>query len=382
MRELTLVIRNLAHRKLRAGLLLGSIVIAFLLYGLLISFHLSATGSTGVGADRLIVANKINFTQSLPVSYVDRIRTIPGVRATTFSSWFGGYYREPRNFVVSLAVDFDTYFAVFPEIAMPQEQVRACQQNRNGLAVGKPIADMYGWKLGQTLGLQSSVFQRADGARTWEFVVCGIFTDAAQRGGDNGVYLGWKYLNETRSFDRDTVGLVSVMVKGSQESAGVSEAIDHQFTNSAAETETVTEQQFAAALARQFGDIKLIVTLVVGSAFVTILLIVGTTMATAVRERSRDIGVLKVLGFSKGRVLRLVISETMLLATFGSIVGLALAHLLLLLAARYPSLGGLHMGMEVWATGLLWAALLGLLTSLVPALQALHLNIVAALGRR
>lgn len=382
MREQTMILRNLAHRKLRATLLIGSITIAFLLYGLLVSFQLSTTGVSVVGADRLIVANKINFTQSLPVGYVDRIRATPGVRAATYSTWFGGYYREPRNFLVSLAVDFDTYFSLFPELAMPPDQLRACRQARTGIAVGKRLADAFGWKPGQALGLQSTIFQRSDGARNWEFVICGVFTDTSERGGDSSVYFAWPYLNETRAFGRDSVGLVTVKVDGPQASATVAEAIDRQFANSAAETETVTEQQFAAAFARQFGDIKLIVVLVVGSAFVTILLIVGTTMATAVRERSRDIGILKTLGFSDGRVLRLVVGESMVLATLGAAIGLALAQSLLLLAGRNPSFGGLRMGLEVWVSGLFWAALLGLLTAVVPALQALRLDIVSALGRK
>ena len=207
MRDLTLIRKNLFRRKLRLALLLLSITIAFLLFGVLTSVQRSFTGADDPGqSDRLIVTNRINFTQPLPISVRDRIRRIRGVKAATHAGWFGGYHQEPRNFLITDATDLPTYLQVYPEITLPQAQYAACLANRTGLLVGKKIADQYGWRLGQNIALKSNIFQQLNGSRAWNFTICGIFTDSKARGSDGIVLFQYEYFNGREASDATRPG--------------------------------------------------------------------------------------------------------------------------------------------------------------------------------
>ena len=383
MRDLTIVRKNLFRKKLRFSLLWLAIFIAFLIYGVLVSVQsIFSGGSTAANPNRLVVTNKINFTLPLPISYFDRIRAMPGVAAATHTSWFGGYYKEPKNFVFSFITDFPTYFQVYPEIELPAAERQACYRDRIGLLVGKTLAAKNGWKLGQDVTLFSSLFQQQSAKRSWAFHVCGIFTVPEGRGSDQMALMRYDYFNETKSVGRDTIGNVTLVTADAARNDAIRHAIDTQFANTGAETDTVTEQQFSTAFVSQLGNIGLIVTLVVGAAFISILFIVGNTMVMAVRERTREIGIMKTLGFPEGRILRMIVGESMLVAMAGGFAGLAVAWIFIKVMSKSGMMNGVAMGPRVWLGASLWIALLGLLTAAVPAYNALRLTIVAALGRR
>ncbi|MBV7260312.1 ABC transporter permease [Erythrobacter crassostreae] len=382
MHNSTLVVRNLLHNKLRTALLCIAVASSFLLFGLLASFHFSALNTDTSGSDRLIVANKISFTQPLPISYYEQVAQTEGVDAATHSTWFGGYYREPSNFIVSFAIDFESYFDVFSELEIAPSDLQKCSATRDGIAVGQAMADALGWQRGDRIGLNSAIFMNRDGGRTWEFEICGFFSDTNERGADNAVYFGFEYLNETRNLGVDTIGLVTLTPQSPDRNAKIINAIDTRYTNSPAETETVTEQQFAASFAQQFGDLRLIIALVVGCSFLTSLIIVGTTMASVIRSRTRELGLLKTLGFSDSSIVRLLLGETLAIALIGGAAGLFLAQVILLLAGQYADLGGIDMRWQVWATGMIFVLLLGLVTAVTPSITALRLTILEALGRR
>lgn len=386
MGDFHLVRKNLFRRPLRAILMMVSIFVAFLIFGVLASFERSFNAGESVAADnRLVVNNRINFTQPLPLAYLNRVRGVEGVETASHWNWFGGYFQEQRNFVVAFAVEPETYLRIYrDDYRFPPGQREAFLADRGGIAVGRPIADKYGWKVGDRVPLSSNIWtNRTTGSRTWDFTVTAIFEPARDLVDTSFVIFHYDYFNEARSFGRDMVGSILVETTGADVNERVIAAIDGQFANSAAETKTVTEAAFSKQFAAQFGNIALIVVLVVGAAFATILLIVGNTMVMAIRERTREIGVLKTLGFPNGRIARMVLGESLLLALLGGVPALAVAWALCLMAAPFLSsfVPGFALSPQVAGAGLGLMLLLGLVTGLVPAISALRLNIVTALGR-
>lgn len=385
MNDFLLIRKNLFRKKLRAVLMIVSILIAFAIFGVLAAFERAFNAGEDVSeADRLVVVNKINFTQPLPIAYFNRIAAVDGVRQVTFANWFGGYYQDPKNFVIVMAVEPETYLKISAtDFAFGPEMSQAFVRNRTGALVGRALAERWGWKVGDRIPISSSIFSQKNGSHTWDVTVVGVFDKAKPQGDTNLMFIQYPYFDETRSFGKDTIGWLVLKTESPAVNDRVIKTIDAMFANSSWETATDTEKAFNKAFVAQLGNVALIVTLVVGAAFVTILMIVGNTMVMAVRERTREIAVLKTLGFSGGRVLRLVLGETLLLAVIGGTLGLALATLFTFamrntLAMFVP---GLQMSPGIVLTAFGFMVLLGLATGLVPALNAFRLRIVEAMGR-
>ncbi|MDC7786287.1 ABC transporter permease [Rhodoplanes sp. TEM] len=385
MNDFLLIRKNLFRKKLRAILMIVSILIAFAIFGVLAAFERAFNAGEDVSeADRLVVVNKINFTQPLPIAYFNRIAAVEGVRQVTFANWFGGYYQDPKNFVIVMAVEPETYLKISStDFAFTPEMSQAFVRNRTGALVGRALAERWGWKLGDRVPISSSIFSQKNGSHTWDVTVVGIFDKAKPQGDTNLMFIQYPYFDETRSFGKDTIGWLLLKTESPAVNDRVIKTIDAMFANSSWETATDTEKAFNKAFVAQLGNVALIVTLVVGAAFVTILMIVGNTMVMAVRERTREIAVLKTLGFSGGRVLRMVLGETLLLAVIGGTLGLALATLFTFamrntLAMFVP---GLQMSPGIVLTAFGFMILLGLATGLVPALNAFRLRIAEAMGR-
>ncbi len=385
MNDFTLVRKNLFRRKLRAILMIVSILIAFLIFGVLAGVYASFTaGEDRAAADRLVVVNKVNFTQPLPIAYYNRVRSVTGVRQVTHANWFGGYYQDPKNFLIVMAVDPETYTDIFSrDFDFAPEARQAFIRTRTGAVVGEAMARKWGWKVGDRVPVASNIFSQRNGSHTWDFDIVGIFTGKAPQIDTNLLFFQYDYFDETRSFGKDTIGWLVLQTANPADNDRIAKTIDAMFVNSTAETATDTEKAFNKAFAAQFGNIALIVVLVVGAAFITILMIVGNTMALTIRERTREIGVLKTLGFTGGRILRLVLGESVLLALMGGLPGLALAAVAT--ASLRPSVSNLLPGFAltgdivVEAIALMLA--LGLITGLIPALNAMRLKIATALGR-
>jgi putative ABC transport system permease protein len=382
MRSLTLVRKNLFRRKLRFGLLFISVMIAFLLYGVLSSIDtLITSGGDANEATRMVTMNKINFTQPLPISYLNTIRSVKGVKAATHSNWFGGYYQEQKNFLTMFAVEPESYMKVYPEMVLTPSERDHFIKDRTALVVGAETAKKYGWKVGQSIPLFSNIYQQKDGKRSWDFVIAGIFTTTKENMSPDFLIFNWEYFNETRSFGQDKTGSITFLTDSPALNDSVKNRIDASFANSAFATDTVTEQQFFASFASQLGNIGLIITIVVGASFVTILIIVGNTMVMAVRERTHEIGIMKTLGFSAQRIMAMIVGESLLIALLGGLGGLLLAKLFVkILSAN--GMSGLTVPGSVWLSALGWMLLLGVLTSAIPAYNAMKLNIVTALGRK
>ncbi len=382
MNDGTLIRKSLFRKKTRAILLILSIMTAFLIFGLLGSFSRVFTGGAdSAAADRLVTVNSINFTLSMPYAYYERISAIEGVQSVVHNVWFGGYYQQPTQFIQAFASNIDQYFVVYDELEAREGSLEDTLARRDCVAIGRALADQYDFTLGQRFPLTSNIWQRTDGTFTWEVDVCMIFE--AETGPTNYMIIDYEYFNEARSFGRDEIGWMTLRTGNSELNDAVSQRIDTMFANSRAETETTTEAAFNAAFVEQFGNIALIVTLAVGAAFTTILMIVGTTMVMAGNERRRDVAVMKTLGFSAPRIFGHVIGETVLLCLIGGLLGLGLAAGLIFVAseALAGSFPGLAMPTDIVLTSLAIMLAFGVVTGLAPALNAMRLNIVDGLSK-
>jgi putative ABC transport system permease protein len=383
--DLTLVRKNLFRRPVRTVLLLVSIFIAFLVFAVLISFNHSIANFNTLPT-RMVTLSKINFTESLPIAHYDRIVRTEGVVDATHLNWFGGYYQDQvKGFLPVFAVDPESYFRVYSEdLQIPAAQREAFFKDRTAMLAAEPVAKRFGWKIGQKIPLNSNIFSQADGGHTWNFTLVGTIPTPPGSSQTGSVLIDYDYFNETITFGRDKVGWVVFLTASPAVNEKVIQAIDSRFANSADETSTQDEATFNKGFAAQLGDIALVTTLVAGSAFTAILLIVGTTMALAVRERTNEVGVMKTLGFSSGRVLRMVLAESLLLALIGAGLGMlgAVGMLRVITAASGGQMMPMALSMDAVAWSALIALILGLVTGVAPALSAYRLKITDAFARR
>jgi putative ABC transport system permease protein len=319
----------------------------------------------------------------LPIGYVGRIQAVEGVVDATHASWFGGKYQDlPEGRFPVFPVEPAAYLRLYPEFVLPEEHKQAWLANRTGAVVGRKTADELGFKVGQRIPIQGTIFRKADGTDTWEFTLEGIY-EGAERGLDETQFLfHYEYFNEARADLKDYVGWFIVRVDDPQNAKALADRIDARFANSPEETETTTEKAFLQGFANQIGNIGKILRTVMTAVFFTILLVAGNTMAQSVRERTSELGVLKTLGFSDAKVLALVLAESSILACAGGAAGLLLGWLMV--QSGDPTGGYLaifHLPNRDLALGGVLTVGLGVASGLLPALQAMRLPIVDALRR-
>lgn len=379
-----LVLANLGRKKARTLFTLLSIFVAFVLYGVLIAVRTGfGQGIDLAGLERLVMIHKVSLIQPLPYSYLGRIEADPGVEKVTHANWFGGIYQDPKNFFSTMAVDPESYLEVYDEVKLSPEQREAWLRTRTGAIVGAVTAAKYGFEIGDRIPLTSPIYRRGDGGETWEFTVEGIF-DSDVKGFDKTPLLfHYEYLKEGSPNADGIVGWYVLEVKDPDQAAVVAERLDKRFANSAAETKTSTEKAFVQGFANQAGNIAAMVAGIIAVVFFTMLLVSGNAMAQAVRERTRELGVLKTLGFSSASVTAMVLAESLTLAVVGGGLGLGLVTYL----TATKDLGGsmlpsLFIPWPAVVTGALLIVATGLLAGAVPAFQALRLRIVDALARR
>ncbi len=383
MKFIALVLSNLRRRKVRTLFTLLSIFIAFLLFGFLSAIRVAfGAGASVTGADRLMTTHKVSIILPLPLSYQERIAQVPGVKEVTHANWFGGIYKDPKNFFPQYAVEPQSYLDIYPEVQLPPAQKQAFLADRAGAIVGAVTAKRFGFKVGDHVPIQATIFRRRDGSKIFDFNIDGIYT--APEGFDtSGFIFQYDYLKESSpGYSTNQVGWYIFRVTDPKLSQQVADHVDALFANSSAETKTATEKAFAEGFAKQTGNIGQIITFIVAAVFFTLLLVAGNTMAQSVRERTSELGVLKTLGFSNRLVLALVLIESCLLALAAAVPGLAIAWLI---AHRGDPTGGFlpifYVPAADLAVGLGLACALGLVTGILPAYQAMRLRIVDALRR-
>jgi putative ABC transport system permease protein len=373
-----LILQNLLRRKVRTALTMGSFAVALFLFGILAVVHGAFQQGVDVaGADRLVVVNRVSFIQPLPFAHRDRLARIPGVTQVTFANWFGGVYQDERNFFPQFAIDHETYRRMFPEFVIPDEQWQAFLSDREGCIVGEALAERFQWQVGDRIPLKGTIFPG-----TWEFNIRGIYRGSRPPDDTTQFWLRWDYLDERRSFLKGFVGWYTVRIANPDDAVRVIRTIDEGFSNSPWETKTATERAFAASWVKQMGNIELLLLSIGGVVFFTLLLVTGNTMAIAVRERLRELAVLKAIGFSNGFVLLVILAETLVVAACGGAVGLALAKLFTL---RGDPTGGLlpffYLSPNIMALGFALAMTAGVMAGILPALAAMRLRVIDALRK-
>ena len=386
MQYLSLVWAQLFRSKTRTLLTLLSVVAAFLLFGMLDSVRVAFTSGGNVsGVDRLVVASRLSITQSLPIRLENQIRSVPGVRDVTSAMWFGGIYQDPKNFFPNFSVA-PNFFDVYSEYQLPKDQLKAFQTTRTGAVVGESLAKQFGWKIGDTIPLQATIFPRS-GSNDWPLQLVGIFrmkdrTVAANQ--ERQLMMNWKYFDESNDYIKNQVSWYTVTLRSADQASRVALAIDALSANSDHETKSQTESAFQQAFLKQFADIGLIVTSIMAAVFFTLLLLTGNTMAQAVRERIPELATLKTLGFQDRTVLTLVMVESVLLIGLGGLIGMGLSALVIPMVATRS--GGLMptqtVPLQTWLVGLGLMAGIGIVVGVLPALRAQRLKIVDALAGR
>ena len=386
MKFLPLVLRNLLRRKVRTIFTILSIVVAFVLFGVLMAIR--AAFSMGVdiaGADRLMVIHRVSIIQPLPQGHGPKIRTVPGVTDLTHANWFGGYYQDPANFMANMAVDPESWLRMYPEFEVPEDQKKAWLANRTGAIVGIDTARKFGWKVGDHVPLISPIYRKPDGS-PWDFTIAGIYDSKSKSVDKTQFFFHYDYMNETLRAAKvgfaDIIGWYVVKVEDPATADQLAKRIDAMFENSAAETKTASEKAFVSDMANQVGDIGSIMIAITSVVMGFILFVAGNAMAQSIRERTNELGVLKTLGFQDGKILTIVLLESCAIAVIGGGIGLALAWTII--AQGDPTNGMLpifHFPPRDLIFGIVLVVALGLATGMIPAIQAGRLKIVDALRR-
>jgi len=382
-----LVWRSLLRRPLRTMFTLLSIVVAFTLFGVLMAIRTGfGAGITVTGSERLVMLDKVSMINALPLRYRARIRSAPGVADVTHANWFGGIYQDPRNDFAKLAVEAESWLRIHQEFVVPDDQKQAWLADRTGALVGAVTARRFGWRLGDRVPVQGTIYRQPDG-RPWEFTIDAIYDSPEGSADLTQFFFHQAYLNETLppgAYGRDEVTYYVIKVADTRASGQVASRLDGLFADASPQTKTATEKAFVSSFANQVGDIGAIMLAIAGAVLFAILMVTGNTMAEATRERTSELAVLKTLGFGDGRIVALVLAESCLLAIAGGGLGLVLAIAGIAFVGDPTSglLPPIHLTSRDAARGAGLIVALGVMAGLLPALQARRLRIVDALRRR
>jgi len=373
------VVRNTFRNKRRSLLTMLSISFSLLLLTLMVSIW--RTFYVDVGAPdsvkRVITRDRVSLAFLLPSYYREKIRSVTGVVAVAPMTWFGGRYKDdrPENFFAQIATDPDEYLKVASDKIVPADQVTAWQHDRAGALVDVTLAEKYGWKIGDKITLLGTIFPANP-----ELTVRGIYRrDPPQ----NSLYFNTKYLEESVDWFKGRAGWYSTQVDSAEDVARVSSEIDNLFRNSPERTKTESEKAFQLSFVATLGNVKAFILGICGAVVFAILLVSANTMAMSVRSRTREVAVLKTLGFTRERVLSLFVFESVALAVSGGLLGILGAVGLIQWLTHSPIAIGIPINMKVTlptvGLSLLVAATVGFLSGYVPAYGASRTNIVEGL---
>ena len=381
MKFFPLLWSSLWRKKTRTIFTLLSVFVAFLLFGLLMTIRTAFTFGVDIaGLDRLVLIHKVSLIMPLPVSYLERLKATEGVAMATHQSWFGGVYQDPANFFAQMVVEPEPFMAIYPEFSVSPEHKQAWLADRQGALVGVDLMKRFGWKVGDRIPIQGTIWQPKQG-QIWEFNIAGTY-DGEQGVDKTQFFFRYDYLNENRAVGDGLVGWYVVKINDASQAQQMASRFDSMFANSSAETKTTTEKGFVDGFAKQVGDIGAIMIAITVAVMFTMILVAANTMAQSVRERTSEVGVLKTLGFSNVSILALILGESLLICTIGGGLGLAAAWAFV--QQGDPTNGMLPIFMlpsRDVLYGVLLIVVLGLLAGLMPATNAMNLKITDALRR-
>ena len=369
---------NVCRKPTRTSLTFASLAIAFLLFMLLQAISDAFSGGVSLeGMGRIVIDSKYSMTDNLPLAYVQRIRSLDDVDQVTNMSWFGGYYKEPRNSFATYPVDPESYFDVFREQGISADTLDRFMSIRISAVASEALAAQHGWRPGDAIPIMQDIFPRDDGSWTWQFELAGTFEYPGEL-----LLINYEFFNEAvAAWGKDQVGWLVARVTDPAEVDATIRMIDGLFENSSDPTRSTTEDEYSRQFASQLGDIGAISSMILVAVFFTIILLTGNTAAQAFAERIPELATMKTLGFSDRCVATLVLTEATGLCVCGAAAGVGIA--LLLEPGLNASLGGMVGSFELSGQSVLQAlglsALLGLVVGAYPAVSAKRLAIVDAL---
>jgi putative ABC transport system permease protein len=376
-RYLPLILKNGLRNRRRSVLTVASVALSLCLLGVLMAiYHAFYFGEeTPQQALRLITRNRISLATVMPISYRQKILQVPGVREVMVSQWFGGVYKEPKNFFARFAVEPDRLFTIYPEFNIPEDQKKAFQRERTACIMHKNIADKYNIHLGDKIILTGDIFPGQ-----YEFIVRGLYdgTDA------EAMYFNLDYLFETLGPRRkDFAGTFNIIADRPENVTRISKQIDETFRNSTIQTLTDTERGFQLGFLAMLGNVKVFLLSVCGAVTFTILLVTANTMAMSARERVKEVGVLKTLGFTNSSILGMILGEAAVLSLIGGVFGCALAAALAFVVRQMPGfliqLKTLTLVPSVAAAVIALGVVIGIASSFIPAWSASKTSILESL---
>jgi putative ABC transport system permease protein len=375
------VTKSAFRNKRRSILTIISITLSLFLLTSMMSiwrgFYLDK-GSTE-SAQRLVVRHRVSLTQLVPGFYRQKIRTVPGVVAIVPTNWFGGVYKDqkPENFFARFGTDPNEFFSVFTDLKIPPDQLKAWQADRTGAVVDAELAKKFGWKIGDRIVLQGDIYPV-----NLELTIRGIYTAPVTT---NSLYFNNKYVEENpaASFAKDQAGTFSILADSPESVPRVAKGVDEMFRNSPQPTKTESEKAFQLSFVAQLGNVKAFILSICLAVVFATLLVSANTMAMSIRERTREVAVLKTLGFTRNTVLGLFVGEAVTVSLVGGFIGSLLALALIAAASKAPGFGLFLSGMQVKLPTLLtaWivAALVGFLSAAIPSYHAAKVDIVEGL---
>ncbi|WP_109480430.1 ABC transporter permease [Paraburkholderia sp. C35] len=377
---LKLITRNALRHKLRTTLTVLGLTIAVLAFGLLHTvIDAWYAGAAAASNARLVTRNAISLAFPLPLSYENRIRGVDGVTMVARSSWFGGIYRDPKNFFAQFAVS-DNYLDLYPEFLLSAQQRSDYERDRKGCLVGRQLADTYGFKVGDVIPIKGTIYPG-----TWEFVVRGILDGRDESTITRQLIFHWDYLNESvrkmPGRKADQVGVYVVGIDHPDDAAAISRNVDNVFRNSLAETLTETEQAFQLGFVAMSNQIIAAIRLVSYVVIVIIMAVMANAMAMSARERTTEYATLKALGFGPGFLALLMFGESLTICTVGAGLGMlatppAASFFKQATGGVFPVFTVSHETMLQQAA---CALVVGLAAAIIPAIQAARVRIVEGL---
>jgi putative ABC transport system permease protein len=378
LRYLPLMIKNGMRNRRRSILTICSIAASLCLLGVLMAIYHAFyfSEATPEQALRLVTRNRISLAVVMPISYRQKIQQIPGVREVMVSQWFGGVYKDPKNVFARFAVEPDRLFTIHPEYKVSEEEKKAFQRERSAAMIGRGLAEKFNLKLGDRITLVGDIFPV-----TLEFTVRAIYDYAAL---NETMYFNLEYLFESMPVGRrDFAGTFTVLADSPQSVPRIAQQVDDLFRNSTTQTRTETEEAFQLSFLSMLGNVKLFLLSICGAVTFTILLVSANTMAMSVRERVREVGVLKTLGYTNRAVLAIILGEAAFLSLIGGVIGCTMAWALTGLVRQAPGffaqLKTLTLEPTVAGMLLLFGVVIGVVSSFIPAWNASRTNILDSL---
>ena len=379
MSFVALAVKELIRNKRRTLLTALSIAVGVFFFTVLISIMRAFTAiGEQSSPTRIVVSRSTSQIFSLPYRYLEPIRRLPGVVDATCVNFFGGVYRDRRSTFSQFAIDAVSYFRVYPEIEVPPEQRAAFLQDRTGALVGENLIRRFDWKVGDPLVIRPGI--AAYGTRNFTFTIRGVYRTTSRDTEPNAMLFHWQYANE-RMVPSDRCGQIGVQTASPDAAVAVAELVDKEFANSLDQTRTQTERAYRSSVATSFGSLNALLSGMLGLSIVTMLVVAGNIVAMSVRDRTREIAVMRALGFRRSRVAALILGESILVAVIGGAGGSSAAYFL---ATGGRVVNGVAIPRFVVSTELLLLGIavggaIGLAAAAVPVALASRKQIVDAL---